>query len=108
MEKPIGHFGVDPIDASAEEKMMKPGIVPNGKIIICGTPHIAGLLRAKFKDIDITILTVDEATEKGIDTAGAIIHSLPPIPIEIKRITEPINFFEEKRKGHVRPYKYHR
>lgn len=75
-------------------------------IVLCGSSNIKAVLQERLKDEHIVVLTVDDAREQGIDISGAIIHSMPPM--EIKRLSEPICFFEEKRKGHVRPYKFHR
>ena len=74
---------------------------PGKTVVLCGTSNIKAVLQERLKDEHIVVLTVDDARELGIDTTEAIIHSLPPM-----KIVKP--FFEEKRKGHVRPYKFHR
>ena len=59
----------------------------------------------RLKDDSIVVLTLDDAREQGFDVSGVIVHSLPLMEI---KLTEPIPYFKEKRKGHIRSYKYHR
>ena len=105
------YFGVQKIMKEMDELLLtRDQKIPMGykgkSIVLCGNPELKAVMNERLKDDSIIVLTFDDARKQGIVISGAIIHSMPPM--EIKRISEPINFFEEKRKGHVRPYKFHR
>jgi hypothetical protein len=100
------YFSVQKIMKEMDELLLpRDQKIPMGykgkSIVLCGNPELKAVMNERLKDDSIIVLTFDDAREQGIDTTEAIIHSLPPM-----KIVKP--FFEEKRKGHVRPYKFHR
>lgn len=83
------------------------------RILICDDDSVKATLlaRAHAENLDVNILTVEEATEQGINVTDVIMHSTLKLemPIIMRRDDYPLVVDDNKgRKGHQRPYKYHR